>query len=162
MIERRLHDAAEAYFPPAPPIAAAARERLPASPDLPRRVRRRSLAVVLAALALAGAAVAATALDLVPGVRVQRVPELPSVPFVQFPGYGRAASLMQAQNAVPFRLLLPPALGSPGRVLLDRDRPALPSSPPYYGNDEQARHLAEQQGAADPCCPHEPSPLVVP
>ena len=144
MIERRLHESAEAYFPATPALAAAARDRLPASPAVPPRIPRRPLAVALAALALAGAAVAASALDLVPGVRVQRVPELPSVPFTQFPGYGREVTPRQAQGAVQFRLLLPSALGPPSRMLLDRDRAGAPVVTAVYGSDERARLVLTQ------------------
>ena len=77
-------------------------------------------------------------LDLVPGGRVQRVPELPSVPFVQFPGYGRAATLMQAQNE--FRSASPCRLRSVRRAAYCSTAtvPALPSSP-RLRNYERAR-----------------------
>ena len=147
MIDRRLHEAAEAYFPPAPALAAGARARLPASPDARLRMPRKALAATFAVLILAGAAVAATALDLVPGVRVQRVPELPSVPFTLFPGYGRVVTLAEAQRAVSFRILLPPDLGSPGRVLLDRDRAGAPVVTAVYGDDTRARLVLTQWAA---------------
>jgi hypothetical protein len=135
-----IERAAKQYFPPTPAIAAAARARLPAAPD--RRGVRRPLVLVLAGLALAGAALAAT--TLVPGVRIQRVEELPSVPFTQFPEYGRAVSLGQAQRAASFRLLLPGDFGSPSRVLLDRDLAGTPVVTAIYATDRGARLVLTQ------------------
>jgi hypothetical protein len=141
VIERRLADVAEGYFPATPRVAD--RTRLPAAPD-PRPVRPLVVALALVALGLTGAAVAATALDLVPGVRVERVEEPPSVAFTQFPGYGEPTTLEAAQDAVPFTLLLPRGLGRPSRILFDRDRAGAPVVTAVYGGERRARLVLTQ------------------
>jgi hypothetical protein len=141
VIERRLAELAEGWFPATPPVAD--RTRLPAAPDA-RPIRPLVLALALVALGLTGAAVAATALDLVPGVRVEHVEQPPSVGFTQFPGYGVPVTLAAAQEAVPFALLLPRGLGRPGRILLDRDRAGSPVVTAVYGGERRARLVLTQ------------------
>ena len=151
MNESRLHDAAESWFPPTPSVAAAARQRLPARPDplAERSSRRRVLVVALAALLLTGAAVAASALDLVPGVRIQRVEQLPEIPFATVPFYGAETTLEEARRTVPFELMLPPGLGEPDSVLLDRDRSGAPVATAVYGGGDGARLVLTQWAGGD-------------
>jgi hypothetical protein len=146
VIEQRLRESADAYFPATPPLAAAARARLTPGDNVLLGARRRSwpLAVAFAALVVTGTALAATSLGLVPGVRVQRVAEPPTVPFTQFPGYGLRVSPAEAAGAVPFRLLLPDDLGTPDRVLLDRDRSGAPVVTAVYGGERAARLVLTQ------------------
>jgi hypothetical protein len=146
MSESRLHAAAEAWFPPTPPIAEAARLQLPAAPDAapPRRLRRRTLAIALAALVVAGAAIAASSLDLVPGVRVQRVEQLPRIPYTEPPAYGVPTTLDAARGAVPFEITLPGELGEPDELLLDRDRSGSGVVTAVYGGDDEARLVLTQ------------------
>jgi hypothetical protein len=146
MNERRLHAAAEAWFPPTPPIAEAARTRLPATPDAaPRRWgRRRALAIALAALLLTGAAVAASSLDLVPGVRVQRVQQLPAIPYTEPPAYGAPTTLEDARRAVPFEITLPDGLGTHDALLLDHDGSGSGVVTAIYGGDDDARLVVTQ------------------
>ena len=151
MSESRLHTAAEAWFPPTPPIAEAALARLPATPDEapPRRMRRRTLAIALAALLLTGAALAASSLDLVPGVRIQRVQQLPEIP------YTRAAVLRGADDA---RGRAPARCGSrsrsrgssatPDALLLDRDRAGSGVVTAVYGDDDAGAARRSRNGPA--------------
>jgi hypothetical protein len=146
MSESRLHAAADAWFPPTPPIAEAALARLPATPDAAarRRVRRRTLAIALAALLLTGAAIAASSLDLVPGIRIQRVEQLPEIPYTEPPAYGAPVTLEDARRVVPFVLTLPEGLGDPDGLLLDRDRSGSGIVTAVYGRDDDARLVLTQ------------------
>jgi hypothetical protein len=145
MSESRLHAAAEDWFPSTPPIADAARLRLPAAPDAPpRRVRRRTIAIALAALVVTGAALAASSLDLVPGVRVQRVEQLPQIPYTEPPAYGAPTTFDEARGAVPFEITLPDGLGEPDELLLDRDRSGSGVVTAVYGGDDEARLVLTQ------------------
>ena len=146
MSESRLHTAAEAWFPPTPPIAEAALARLPATPDVapPRRMRRRTLAIALAALLLTGAALAASSFDLVPGVRIQRVQQLPEIPYTEPPSYGAPTTLEDAGRAVRFEITLPEELGDPDALLLDRDRAGSGVVTAIYGDDDEARLVLTQ------------------
>ena len=146
MSEPRLHAAAEAWFPATPPIADAARARLPAAPDAvpPRRLPRRTLAIALAVLLLAGAAIAASSLDLVPGVRIQRAEQLPEIPYTEPPGYGLPTTLDEVRRAVRFQITLPEGLGDPDEVLLDRDRSGSGVVTAVYGGDDGAQLVLTQ------------------
>ena len=146
MSESRLHAAAEAWFPPTPPIAEAVRVRLPAAPDAvsPRRRRRRTIAIALATVLLTGAAVAASALDLVPGVRIQRVEQLPEIPYTEPPAYGAPSTLDEARREVPFEITLPAGLGEPDELLLDHDRSGSGVVSAVYGGDDDARLVLTQ------------------
>jgi hypothetical protein len=145
-MRERLHAAAEAWFPETPPLADAARARLPRAPD-PVRVRRtprRALAIALAVLLLAGAAVAASALDLVPGVRIKHVEQLPEIPYTEPPAYGAPSTLEQARRAVRFEIALPRGLGDPDGLLLDRDRSGSGVVTAIYGGEEEAQLVLTQ------------------
>jgi hypothetical protein len=121
MIEERLFEAADAWFPVTPPIAERARRRLPARPDPARRLTTRTLVIAFAALVVAGGAVAATLLDVVPGVRLRHVERLPSTALVQPLEAGRPVSLAEAKRIAPFALLLPSGLSEVPRYFIDRD-----------------------------------------
>jgi hypothetical protein len=146
MSDGRLRAAADVWFPPTPPIAEAARVRLPVTPDVasPRRLRRRTLAIVLAALLLTGAAIAASSLDLVPGVRIQRVERLPEIPYTEPPAYGAPTALEDVRRAVPFEIAFPEELGEPDVLLFDRDRSGSGVVTAVYGGDEEARLVLTQ------------------
>ena len=146
MIEPRLREASEAWFPPTPSVAAAVRSRLPAVPDAGRGAapRRRVLVIALAALALTGTALAASVLDLVPGVRVQHVEELPELPFTDPPSFGAASTLEEARRALPFEPVLPDSLGDPDQVFLDRDLGGAPIVTAVYGSPDGARLVLTQ------------------
>jgi hypothetical protein len=120
VIEERLVDAAEGWFPATPPVAARARRRLPAEPDA-RRLSLRMLIVAIAALVLVGGALAATLLDVVPGVRLREIERLPSVPLEQPVTAGRRVTVAEAQRNVEFSLLLPSGLAEQARYFLDHD-----------------------------------------
>ena len=144
MIERRLRESADAWFPETPSLAPAVVARLPARPDLPtRRFPRRAVVIAVAALMLAGTALAASVLDLVPGVRIQRVDELPELGYV-VPPFGRETTVDRARRDLPFELTLPDGLGEPDRVLVDRDRGGAPVVTAVYGTDLSARLILTQ------------------
>jgi hypothetical protein len=143
MIEQRLREASDAWFPPTPAVAAAARARLPKAPEARGRHSRRMLVIAVAALMLAGGAVAAT-LDLVPGIRIRQVDRLPDVTLTPPPPLGREVALSEATRAVGFTLLLPEELGSPDRLYLDRDRSGSPIVTAVYGGNELARLVLTQ------------------
>lgn len=145
MIEQRLREASPAWFEATPPIAAAVRARLPAEPDAARRVPRRTLVIAIAALVLAGGAVAAT-LELVAGIRIRQVERLPAAALTS-PPFGREASQEAARRSVPFTLLLPGAVGSPGRFYLDRDADGAPVVTAVYGEGGSARLVLTQWSA---------------
>jgi hypothetical protein len=143
MIEQRLREAADVWFPPTPSIAEAARGQLPEAPETYRSPSRRLLVIALSALVLTGAAVAAS-LDLVPGIRIRHVERLPDVRLTSPPPFGREVALSEATRGVEFTLLLPQDLGSPGRLYLDRDRSGSPIVTAIYGGDEWARLVLTQ------------------
>ena len=144
MIESRLRESADAWFPETPSLAPAVLARLPARPESPtRRLPRRALVVALAALALAGTALAASVLDLVPGVRIQRVDDLPELGYVA-PPFGRETTVERARRDLPFELTLPEGLGEPDRLLIDRDRGGAPVVTAVYGDEPGVRLLLTQ------------------
>ena len=148
MIERRLRDGRESWFPSTPSLAPAVIARLPARPDSPtRRLPRRALVIAVAALVLAGTALAASVLDLVPGVRIQRVDDLPELGYV-VPPFGRETTVERARGDLPFELTLPEGLGEPDRVLVDRDRGGAPVVTAVYGTDLSARLILTQWPAS--------------
>lgn len=134
MIEERLYDAAEGWFPATPPLAERARLRLPARPDPARRLPTRTLVIALAALVVAGGAVAATLLDVVPGVRLRHVERLPSSALSQPLEAGRQVSLEEAKRVAPFTVLLLPGLAERARYFLDRDTAGNPVVTAVYGS----------------------------
>ena len=138
MIEERLFEAAEAWFPPTPSLAERVRPRLPARPDQVRRVSRRAPAIALAALVLAGGALAASLLDLVPGVRLTQVERLPSVALMQPLSAGSPVTLAEADRVVPFTPLLPSRLAGPAHYFLDRDPAGRVVFTAVYGSDTHA------------------------
>jgi hypothetical protein len=145
MIERGLREASDAWFPATPPVAAAARLRLASAPEpSPRRIPRRALVIVLAALVLVGGAVAASVLEVIPGVQIGRVERLPEVRFTWRPLYGRESSLAEARTVVPFTVLLPASLDDPDLVYLDRDRGGAAIVSLVYGGRERARLVLTQ------------------
>lgn len=149
MIEHRLRETADAWFPETPSVSEHVLVALPALPEetAPSRRRRRLLVVALAVLAVTGTALAATALDLVPGVRVQRVEELPEVAYQSIP-MGDSVSLDHAGAALPFELLLPESLGDPDTLLLDRDRAGAPVATAIYAGEDSARLVLTQWPAS--------------
>jgi hypothetical protein len=150
VIEHRLHEAAESWFPETPDVVAPVLARLPSLPDAePSRwpSRRRVLVVALALLAVTGTALAATALDLVPGVRVQQVEELPELGYQTIPG-GDSVDLDAARAGLPFELLLPEGLGEPDTLLRDRDRAGAPVVTAIYAGDQSARLVLTQWPAS--------------
>jgi hypothetical protein len=147
MIEQRLLDGSQNWFPPTPPVAAGARLQLPAAPDPATRLTKRALVVAFAALVLAGAAAAGTVLDLIPGIRVQRIERPPAVTYRLPPLYGSPMSLGELREALPFRLLLPRPLGRPNLAYLDHDRSGSPVATVVYGGHEQARLVLTQWAA---------------
>lgn len=134
MIEERLYDAAEGWFPATPPVAERARRRLPARPDSVRRLPTRTLVIAFAALLLVGGAVAATLLDVVPGVRLRQVERLPSTALVRPLDAGRPVTLEEAKRVAPFTLLLPSGLAERARYFLDRDPAGNPVFTAVYGS----------------------------
>lgn len=148
MIEGRLRESADAWFPETPSLASAVKARLPAMPDSPaRRLPRRALVVAVAALVLAGTALAASVLDLVPGVRIQRVDDLPELGYVA-PPFGRETTVERLRSDLPFELTLPEGLGDPDRLLVDRDRGGAPVVTAVYGTDPSARLVLTQWSAS--------------
>ncbi len=143
MIERHLHESAEAWFPDTPSLESAVLARLPALPDVPRRVPRRMLVIALAVLGFTGAAIAATTFDVAPGVRIQRAEKLPSVSYT-IPPFGREVSLGRARAAARFPILLPDTLGAPDWIRLDRDRAGAAVVTAVYGDLESARLVLTQ------------------
>jgi hypothetical protein len=145
MIEQRLRDSAQAWFPETPRLAPAVVAKLPSRPDPVgrRRPTRRALAVALAALVLTGTAIAATALDLVPGVRIAHVEELPEVGWVT-PVFGEEATLDEVRPELPFEPVLPDALGAPDRLLLDYDLEGAPVVTAVWGGEVDARVVFTQ------------------
>jgi hypothetical protein len=143
MIEHRLREASDVWFPPTPAIAEAARAQLPEAPETHRRPSRRLLAIALAALVVTGTAVAAS-LDLVPGIRIRHVERLPEVRLTSPPPFGREVALSEATRGAGFTLLLPRDLGSPDRLYLDRDRRGSPIVTAVYGGNERARLVLTQ------------------
>jgi hypothetical protein len=138
MIEERLFNAAEGWFPPTPALTERARLRLPARPDPRSRVPTRWLVVAVAALVLVGGAVAATLLDAVPGVRFRHVERLPAVALVQPLDAGRPVSVAEAERLIPFSLLLPTGLSEVGRYFLDRDAAGKAVFTAVYGDGAHA------------------------
>jgi hypothetical protein len=134
VIEERLFDAAEGWFPATPPVAARARRRLPERPDPARRLPTRSVVIALATLVVAGSAVAATLLDVVPGIRLRHVERLPSAALVQPLDAGRQVSIEEAKRVAPFSLLLLPGLAERARYFLDRDAAGNPVFTAVYGS----------------------------
>jgi hypothetical protein len=121
VIEERLLDAAEGWFPPTPPVAERARRRLQGRTDPVRRLPVRWLVIGVAASVLVGGAVAATLLDALPGVRLRHVERLPSVALAEPLDAGRPVSLADARRTMPFRLLLPTGVSESARYYLDHD-----------------------------------------
>jgi hypothetical protein len=134
VIEQRLHDAAEGWFPATPSVAEHARRRLPARPDPAPRLATRTVVIALAALAVAGGAVAATLLDIVPGVRLRHVERLPSSALAQPLDAGRPVTLAEAKRIAPFTLLTPAGLGETPRYFIDRDQAHTPVFTAVYGS----------------------------
>lgn len=134
MIEERLLEAADGWFPPTPRIAERASRRLPTRPDSVRRLAKRTLVIALGALLLAGGAVAATLLDVVPGVRLRHVERLPSSALVQPLEAGRRVTLAEAKRAVPFTLLLPSGIAERARYFVGRDPAGRPVFTAVYGS----------------------------
>jgi hypothetical protein len=151
VIEHRLRESAEAWFPKTPDLSARVLARLPALPEThvarPARRGRRLLVVVLAVLAVTGTALAATALDLIPGVRIHRVEQLPEVAY-QGIATGESVTLEEAQAGLPFELLLPEGLGEPDTVLRDRDRQGAPVVTTIWSGDGNARLVLTQWPAS--------------
>lgn len=138
MIEERLFDASEGWFPPTPPVAELVRPRLPGRPDHVRRVSKRTLVVAVAALLLAGGAVAASLLDLVPGVRLRQVERLPSATLTDPLNAGRRVTFAEADRLVPFNVLVPSGLAEPARYFVDRDAGGAAVFTAVYGNGASA------------------------
>jgi hypothetical protein len=134
MIDERLSQAADGWFPSTPPIAERARGRLPPRPDPVRRLTGRAAAIAFAALVVAGGAVAATLLDVVPGVRLSHVERLPSSVLARPLDAGRPTTLARAKRLVPFTLLLPPQLAERPRYFLGRDPAGKPVFTAVYGS----------------------------
>lgn len=148
MIERHLHESADAWFPETPALSPAVLARLPARPDAStRRIPRRALVVALAALVLAGTALAASVLDFVPGVRIQRVDDLPELGYVA-PPFGSETTVERVSGSLPFELSLPEGLREPDRVLVDRDAEGHPVVTAVYGTELSARMILTQWPAS--------------
>jgi hypothetical protein len=146
MIEARLRESAESWFPETPSLATQVAARLPARPDADaqaRRLPKRALVFAVVALALAGTALAASVLDFVPGVRIQRVEDLPELGYVE-PPFGRETTIERARRGLRFELALPEGLGEPERVLVDRDLEGEPVVTAVYGTDLSARLILTQ------------------
>ncbi len=144
MIEQRLRESADAWFPEAPSLAPAVLAKLPSRPEPARRRPSRSVLVIaLAALALTGAALAATALDLVPGVRLTQVEELPEVGWVT-PLFGTETTLEEARSELPYEPVFLEALGSPHRLTLDYDLEGAPVVTAVYGGELDTRVVFTQ------------------
>jgi hypothetical protein len=134
VIEERLLEAADGWFPATPRIAERARRRLPTRPDPVRRLTRRTLVIAFCALLVAGGAVAATLLDVVPGVRLRHVERLPSNALVQPLEAGRRVTLAKAKRTVPFTFLLPSGLAERARYFVGRDPAGRPVFTALYGS----------------------------
>jgi hypothetical protein len=151
VIEHRLRESADAWFPATPDLSARVLAGLPARPasDVTPAWHhsRRLLVIVFALLAVTGTALAATALDLVPGVRVQRVEELPEVAYQSIPT-GEPVTLDDARAGLPFELLLPAGLGEPDTVLRDRDRGGAPVVSTIWSGHGNARLVLTQWPAS--------------
>ena len=148
-LERALFDlGARLDYPPAPRLAERVRARLLAAPApaarqrgavvFPRTLARRLVAALAAIVLLIGAVLAASpgARSAVAqwfslhGVRIFYVPSLPTTrPMGRHLGLGRPVTLAMARRRVPYRILLPAALGAPDEVYLgtspDGDRVTL-------------------------------------
>jgi len=137
-LERALRELGPRYpYPPTPNLAAAVRRRIVVQPAAPvrrlalwRDPRRLALAAAVV-LVLAGAAalINPTTRDAIAhffqvrGVIVTRVSPGPSLSPATSLNLGRRTTLADAQSAVSFTIAIPPALGAPDAVYVDKDVP---------------------------------------
>ena len=109
-------------IPPAPDLAPLVRARLEAPPRRrPWVYAAAALAVMLAGLALAQSEAVSRWLG-VRGIRIILLDRAPRAPVVADLRLGRKVSLAEVRRAVPFRVLIPAALGNPDEIYLSDDR----------------------------------------
>jgi hypothetical protein len=120
-LERELERVGrELDYPEGRGIAEAVTARLLGEPAPRRSLRRAALIAAVIVLAVAGAAVAAR--FALRGVFIAPSPTPAPAPIGEGLRLGRAVSLPEARAAVPFRVLMPAALGTPGGVFLREGR----------------------------------------
>lgn len=138
-LERALRATGPRYpYPPTPNMAAAVRARLTAGALVTRQRRpvwregwRVALAAAIVLVILGGAALinpatrdAIAHFFHVPGVVLSRVPSpLPSPSNVTSLNLGELTTMDQAASMVRFRIVVPPQLGTPDAVYVDRSVP---------------------------------------
>jgi hypothetical protein len=151
-LERRLHDAAETYFPATPDLARAARERL-VSQRPERRAPRLALGVALVVLAVIAGVLALSPgarsalrdlLDRVPGISIERAATLPERGYRSTPYYGAPIDdVDHARRLYGRPLRLPADLGEPDRLYWLAFPPG-DMITAVYGDERRARLVFSQ------------------